>query len=409
MKKVNSYSVLFYTKNSKENNEKKVPIYMRITINGKQVEISTKQWVDKKKWNNAGAVKGDNDEAKLINKTLESLRHKAWDTYLFLDDKYKIVTADSLKEHMSQDYEGQKSLMEVFEIHNKRVKDLVEKDYAPATLKRYDTTLKHVKDFLKFKYDRTDIRLFEIQYSFIEDFEHYFKSVRGCNHNSTLKYIKMFRKIINMAVKNEWLLRDPFARFTSKFKEVKRNFLSMEELETMQNKVFEIDRLNVVKDIFVFSCYTGLAYVDVAKLTKKNILKDEDGEYWLITKRTKTDIESNVPLLPVPLKIIEKYKNDPRCLEKGTLLPIMTNQKMNAYLKEIAIACGITNDLTFHLARHTFATTVTLAKGVPIETVSKMLGHAAIRTTQIYAKVIPQKIKEDMKQLKTKLYGSKNK
>jgi site-specific recombinase XerD len=201
----------------------------------------------------------------------------------------------------------------------------------------------------------------------------------------------------------EWVNKDPFAKYKQKFDKVNREFLSKEELAKIENRELSVVRLQWVRDLFVFSCYTGLAYIDTMRLSPANITIGIDSEYWLITKRQKTSNPVRVPLLPKALQIIDKYKGHPRALTEGTLFPVISNQKLNSYLKEIADLCGIHKNLTFHLARHTFATTIMLTNGVPIESVSKMLGHSKITTTQVYAKVIEQKLSVDMKTLKEKL------
>lgn len=226
--------------------------------------------------------------------------------------------------------------------------------------------------------------------------------MRKCNHNSTIKYLTNFRKVINRCVRNGWLPKDPFANFKMTLREVERIALTETELQTLIAQTFPTDRLRVVRDIFLFSCYTGLAYADVKKLKRSELIIGVDGEQWLVSRRQKTDISARIPLLPAALTIISKYKDHTHCQEKDLVLPILSNQKMNAYLKEIADACGIYKTLTYHIARHTFATTVTLTNGVPIETVSKMLGHRNLRTTQHYAKILDKKIGEDMKGLKSK-------
>lgn len=214
--------------------------------------------------------------------------------------------------------------------------------------------------------------------------------------------------MVNLALKNEWLERDPFAKFKKTFTKTNRECLTEMELKTVELKEFKIERLSFVKDLFVFSCYTGLAYIDVMQLTPGSITFGIDGDMWLFTNRQKTDTNVKIPLLPKALEIIEKYKEHPKAQADETLFPIISNQKLNSYLKEIADLCGITKNLTFHLARHTFATTVTLTNGVPIETVSKLLGHSSIRTTQIYAKVVERKVSEDMKLLKEKMSVKSN-
>jgi site-specific recombinase XerD len=209
--------------------------------------------------------------------------------------------------------------------------------------------------------------------------------------------------MINMAVRMGWIEKDPFSLFKAKFIKKGREFLTKDELNTIEKRDFEIERLQMVKNIFVFSCYTGLAYIDVMRLTPDNVRKGIDGMNWIYTQREKTSTPVRVPILKKAQKIIDIYKNHPRSKVKGTLFPNFSNQKLNSYLKEIADLCGIKKNLTFHIARHTFATTVTLSNGVPIESVSKMLGHTDLRTTQIYAKVVEKKISDDMTLLQRKL------
>jgi site-specific recombinase XerD len=201
---------------------------------------------------------------------------------------------------------------------------------------------------------------------------------------------------------NDWLDKNPFANYKSKVKEVERVYLTEEEIQNIINKDFKTDRLLLVRDIFLFSCFTGLAYIDVKNLTKSHISIGIDGEKWIFTHRQKTESASKIPILPITQMLIDKYEHHPQCMNEEKLLPILSNQKMNAYLKEIAAVCGIEKELTFHIARHTFATTVTLTNGVPIESVSKMLGHTNIKTTQHYAKILDRKVSEDMQVLKNR-------
>jgi site-specific recombinase XerD len=205
---------------------------------------------------------------------------------------------------------------------------------------------------------------------------------------------------------NNWIDRNPFSNYKTKIREVERVYLSEEEIENIINKDFKTDRLSLVRDIFLFSCFTGLAYIDVKNLTKSHISLGIDGEKWIFTHRQKTETASKIPILPITQMIIDKYEDHPECCNQNKLLPILSNQKMNAYLKEIAGVCEIEKELTFHIARHTFATTVTLTNGVPIESVSKMLGHKNLRTTQHYAKVLDKKVSEDMMILRNKMLNS---
>ena len=293
-------------------------------------------------------------------------------------------------------------LMEIFKHHNEQMATLVGQEYAPGTLERYNTSYKHTLAFLQWKYKVLDMDITRLDFEFISEYEFWLKSVRKCDHNTTLKYLSNFRKIINRCLRNGWLQRDPFMGFKMTKREVERTALTEFELQDLATKKFAIERLAIVRDIFLFSCYSGLAYSDVKKLKRSEIVIGIDGEKWLISKRQKTDIAARIPLLPPALVIIDRYISHPQCIQGDRVLPVFSNQKMNAYLKEIADLCGINKNLTYHIARHTFATTVTLSNGVPIETVSKMLGHRNLKTTQLYARILDHKISDDMKKLKKK-------
>lgn len=293
-------------------------------------------------------------------------------------------------------------LLTIFEDHNKRMKDLIGKEFSINTHKKYLTAISHTREFLKSQYRVNDIAISKVDIAFVNDFDFYLRNNKNCNNNSTIKYIRNFGKIIKQSYVNGWLEKDPFLSYKGKVREVERVYLSQEEIETIINKELAIKRLELVRDMFVFSCFTGLAYIDVFNLSKANIIIGIDGEKWISTHRQKTESASKIPILAVTQQIIDKYQNHPQCLSNNKLLPILSNQKMNAYLKELADLCNINKELTFHIARHTFATTVTLTNGVPIESVSKMLGHKDLRTTQHYAKVLDKKVSEDMKILKDK-------
>jgi site-specific recombinase XerD len=312
------------------------------------------------------------------------------------------INSETLKNKLLGIEERRRTLIPIFQDHNNKIKELVGKEYAPGTLERYKTSLKHTIDFLEWKYKISDIEIDKINHAFITDYEFYFRSVRNCANNTAVKYIKNFSKIIKICLANNWIDRNPFSNYKAKVREVERVYLSEEEIENIINKDFKTDRLSLVRDIFLFSCFTGLAYIDVKNLTKSHISLGIDGEKWIFTHRQKTETASKIPILPITQMIIDKYADNPQCLNEDKLLPILSNQKMNAYLKEIAGVCEIEKELTFHIARHTFATTVTLTNGVPIESVSKMLGHKNLRTTQHYAKVLDKKVSEDMKILRDK-------
>ena len=396
-------SILFYLKRAKANAQGLAPIFQRITINGRRLDNSTGKFVDPSKWHpEMSKMRGNSEEARLINGHLDNLRTKILIAEKELNKKDIPVNLETLKNMMLGTKERQRLLVPIFEEHNNKIKELLGIEYAPGTYERYQTSLKHTKDFLNWKYSISDIDITKIDHAFITDYEFYLRSVRKCANNTAVKYIKNFNKIIKLCLANDWLEKNPFANYKSKVKEVERVYLSEGEIQNIINKDFKTERLSLVRDIFLFSCFTGLAYIDVKNLTKSHISIGIDGDKWIFTHRQKTESASKIPVLPVTQMIIDKYADHPQAINEEKLLPILSNQKMNAYLKEIAAVCEIEKELTFHIARHTFATTVTLTNGVTIESVSKMLGHKNLRTTQHYAKVLDKKVSEDMKILRDK-------
>ncbi|RTY89307.1 site-specific integrase [Flavobacterium sp. RSP46] len=402
-------SILFYAKRAKASVNGLVPIYTRITVNGQRIELSTNRFVEISKWSTeAGKMKGSSEEARSINTHLDMFKIKIIDVQMELIHKNINITSEALKNRLLGTQERQRTLIPIFKDHNNKIKELVGKEYAPGTLERYNTSLKHTVEFLEWKYKVSDIDINKIDHAFITDYEFYLRSVRNCANNTAVKYLKNFNKIIKICIANHWIERNPFANYKSKVKEVERVYLSEDEIQNILNKDFKTERLSLVRDIFLFSCFTGLAYIDVKNLTKSHISLGIDGEKWIFTHRQKTESASKIPILPITQMIIDKYEDHPECNNQNKLLPILSNQKMNAYLKEIAGVCEIEKELTFHIARHTFATTVTLTNGVPIESVSKMLGHKNIRTTQHYAKILDKKVSEDMMILRNKMLNCNN-
>ncbi|MDI1255576.1 MAG: site-specific integrase [Flavobacterium sp.] len=395
----------FYAKSTKANTTGQFPIYIRLTVNGNRLEFSTKKFVDSSRWlADLAKMKGTTEEARSINSYLDLMKSKVLDIQMELIHKNQDVNIENFKSKLFGLEEKQRMLVPIFQDHNNKIKELVGKEYASGTLERYTTSLKHTIEFLEWKYKVSDIDITKINHAFITDYEFYLRSVRNCANNTAVKYIKNFNKIIKICLANDWLEKNPFANYKSKVREVERTYLSEEEIQSIIEKDFKTERLSLVRDIFLFSCFTGLAYIDVKNLTKSHISIGIDGDKWIFTHRQKTESASKIPILPVTQMIIDKYENHPQCNNENKLLPILSNQKMNAYLKEIAGVCEIEKELTFHIARHTFATTVTLTNGVPIETVSKMLGHKNIQTTQHYAKILDRKVSEDMKILRDKIF-----
>jgi site-specific recombinase XerD len=402
----NTFGVIFYLRKYKATNDGKAPIYARITVNGHRTDVSVKRSIDPANWNaNKGMAKGSKEEVVKLNNFLEQYRSGIVESYQQLLLQKKLITAELVKDKFTGEDQAEFTVCKLIEYHNTEQIQVLE----PGTMKNYYTTQKYIQEFIIERFGTKDKYLSELTYKFITDFEYYLrnrtpeKGQKPLNNNGLMKHIERFCKMVNLAVRLEWIDRNPFHAYQLKFDKVEREFLTKDELTRIENKYFNIVRLQVVKDLFIFSCYTGLAYIDVFNLTPANLVEKSENNIWIMTNRQKTNEPVKVPLLPKALEIVEKYKGHPQALAEGKVLPTLSNQKLNSYLKEIADMCDITKPLTFHIARHTFATTVTLTNGVPIETVSKLLGHSKLTTTQIYAKVIESKLGDDMARLSERL------
>jgi len=395
--------ILYYLPNGKINKKGETPIYCRITINGERVTFSTQRYIAPKKWDAVNQkVIHRCDESKTINPHLNSLTNKIYESHFKLESSGDKVTALALKYSiLGEKHKNSKSLFDVFEEHNRKMSSLIDLEYAVGTAKRYETTLKHLRDFVKWKYKQTDFKVRNVNHEFVHELDYYMRSVRKCSNNTTVKYVKNFRKIIKLALANSWMDKDPFVNYKTKIKKIDRGYLTQQELNAIMQKNFAVKRLEQVRDISVFLCYTGLSYCDTFKLTSANLVTDDNGVLWIKAKRTKTDTPIHVPVLPIAAEILNKYKSS--IDDTGKLLPVLSNQKMNAYLKEIADLCGIEKRCSCHLFRHTFATTVTLANGISLESVSKMLGHTNLVTTKIYARMLDSRVLSEMQTLSSKL------
>jgi len=385
----------------------KAPLSIRITINGLRAEIRAHREVILTLWDaKAQRVKGYTEEAKSLNAHLETIKGSLRLHESRLIAAGKTVTAELLKNEFLGVRPNQKTLCQVFDIHLIKYKErVVAGNKSPATLDKYRYTLDKIKAFLKFQYKISDILLEDIQRSFPHDLEFYLSTVEKLAHNTTMKYIMQLKSVLLRAMEMGWLGADPTAGFQLSFQQNDPIRLEMEELKRLATKAIPGERLAQVRDCYVFMCYTGFAYEDTAGLGPDNIFIGIDGHKWIAKNRQKTDQQECVPLLPVSIELIEKYKDNAYCQRNNKLLPILSNQKFNGYLKEIADICGINKNLTTHTARHTFATTVTLENDVPIETVSHMLGHRSIKTTQRYARVTRKKVSVNMEVLKNKLFA----
>lgn len=395
-----SFGLLFFMRKPKNYQTGPLPIYLRITVDGGSKELSTKRKCDPLFWSSkSGRATGKKESVKELNSYLDALEQMVFHAKKKLIESDKEITVEAIKAVMTGTDEKKVTLLAVFKKHNEQMKALEGSEFSPNTIARYETTLTHTAAFISWKFGSEDIDIKKLNYEFITEFCFWFKSVQKCNHNSTMKYLSNVKKIVLIYVKSRWIPADPFADFKFTKKHVERVALTEHDLTKLSMKKFASERLSTVRDIFLFSCYTGLSYADVEKLKHTEIKPGFDNNQWIITNRQKTNTSTRVPLLPEASSIIAKYRDHEKCLNNDSVLPILSNQKMNAYLKEIATIAGINKELTFHIARHTFATTITLNHGVPIETVSKMLGHTNIKQTQHYAKLTDKKVSEDMQNL----------
>jgi integrase len=381
----NSFGLSFFLKTPRNAGNLR-NIYLRITVDGIPRETSIKRKWEASRWDQkTERAIGTKEDAKALNFFLDSLLMKVNECKSELLYSGKPVTSEKIMDYILGRLTPRIKVLEEFESHNREMAALIGRGYAEGTLDRFSITINHLREFIRIKFNRVDIEFADLDLAFIKDFEFYLRTVRNCSNNTTLKYIANFKKIVLRAIDKEIILKDPFKNFKGRKTKVIKKPLSSQELHELENHYFTTDRLNVVRDVFVFQCYTGLAYIDAYQLKKTEIKKGVDGKLWIISARQKTGSETNVPLLPQALKIIDRYKDHPLCLERGTVLPVSSNQKMNEYLKEIANLCGFPFTLNTHMARRTFGSTVTLNNNVPIHVVKEMLGHASVKQTEAYA------------------------
>jgi integrase len=403
-----SFGLTFFLKSSSKESKERT-IYLRVTVDGVPKETSTKRKWDSMRWNQKlERASGTKEDAKAVNLFLDSLAAKVNHCRTNLMLEGDTITAQRLIDFILGKTVSKAKVMEEFELHNREVLALVPKEYSKVTYIRYETAKSHVKQFLKYKYEIEDLEFRELSYEFIKDFEFYLKTVKSISNNTTLKYISNFKKIVLRAIDKDIITVDPFKRFKGKKEKIVKRPLTRQELSLLETHPLPVERLAVVRDVFVFQCYTGLAYIDVYNLKNADIKVGDDDELWIISERQKTGSSFNVPLLPQALRIIERYKDHPQCLLRNTVLPVISNQRMNGYLKEIADLCGIESTLNTHKARRTFGSTVTLNNNVPIHVVKEMLGHSSVKQTEEYALTEQQAIGKEMRVLRDKLKGSES-
>ena len=405
-----NYSLHFFLKKPRNYVSGPKAIYMRITVAGfTPKEASAGRTCEPKSWiSSANRAKGNSESAKTLNAYLDAIDLNVEQAHTYLKKMGLEISSESIMDKYLGKEEKPRYLMEIFADHNQKMEAMIGKGFEANTLKGYKSSVTHLEGYLALDYKKADIDIRKIDHEFILGYEFYLATAKNIGGISVAKYMKHFRKIINLCLAHRWIVVNPFAFYKNKAKPKEREFLSKAELDVIEKKAFGVKRIEQVLDIFVFCCYTGLSYADVKKLQRSEISKGDDGQLWIFTNRKKNTNAARIPLMTFPKSLMEKYQDHSDCALKGVVLPVLSNQKMNSYLKEIADRCDIAKVLTFHIARHTFATTVTLNNDVPIESVSKMMGHKDIRTTQHYAKVLDMKVSRDMIELERKLTQSES-
>ena len=391
--------LLFWIHTAHTNNQGRAPITMRITINGQRAELKTGVTIEPDLWDKESqSITGSSPLIKQYNATLVGFATQAWTCYSKAITNKEAITAASVKNFILNKDQPKNGLLEAFMFHVANLKLRVGLDVAARTINNYLSVQRKLELYIPLKFGSADIPLSKLNKDIIADFDLYIRK-QGLKHNAVVKNMQNFRSLLKVCMKHGWLEKDPFVYYSFRLDDTERGYLSPGELKTMEEILLPSDRLDHVRDIFIFCCYTGLAYADVSKLSKSHIEVGEDGIIWIKLNRSKTKSRSVIPLLPRAREILDKYNNYAETNAGKKLLPVISNQNLNKYLKEVAVLCGITKRMSMHLARHTFATTVTLGRGIDIMTVSKMLGHKNLRTTQIYSKVTELKIADDMKKL----------
>ena len=399
-----TFKVLFYVKKGSEKPNGNLPLMCRLTVDGEIKQFSCKMDIPLRLWDvKNNRASGKSVEAQKINLAVDKIRVEVNRRYQELMQTDGYVTAAKLKDTYLGIGVKQETLLKLFEQHNAEFAKKVGHSRAQGTFRRYQTVCSHIREFLPHTYKREDIPLKELNLTFINDFEYFLRTEKKCRTNTVWGYMIVLKHIISIARNDGRLPFNPFAGYINSPESVDRGYLTQKEIQTLMDAPMKNTYHELVRDLFVFSVFTGLAFIDVYNLRPEHVSEDSNGNLWIVKPREKTNNLCNIPLLSIPKQILDKYKDNPYCMDKGTLLPVPCNQKMNSYLKEIADLCGIKKNLTTHTARHSFASVIALANNVSLPNVAKMLGHSSTRMTQHYAKVLDQTILRDMQYVERKI------
>lgn len=393
-------SVSFYLQHKRRNALNLAPIIIRIRLQGQKRDISSGVRINPETWDSKfGAVKGKSQSAKQANELLALAKSKLLKIFIQASYAGEVCLDDIVELYHGKPVQKQPQLLELVLEHNQHIQKRIGVDYAESTWEKYQAMKIRLTQFVQECLQKRDVPLKQLDRKFIESFFIYLKSVHQNQHNSATKTAKNLKRVLSYAVEHGYMEQNPFLGYKCGYRETVRTVLTMEELQLIEQKRFSMFRLELVKDLFLLQCYTGLSYVDLAGLRWKNIVNGSGGVYWLEIVRQKTGSITQIPLFPVALRIIGKYNRNEDLPADKLLLPAYCIQKTNSYLKEIADICGINKVLTTHAGRRTFASTVMLNNGVRIEAVGRMLAHSNIRITQQYAKVYDQHLLDQTKHI----------
>ncbi len=392
-----TFRVLFYLKRNAPKKNGLVPVMCRITVNGKVAQFSSKLDVEEKQWNvELGRMTGRSLVAQETNRMLDKIRVGINKAYQEICDRDNYVTAEKVRNEFLGMGQNHKTILAVFRQHNEDYAKMVGKMKSERSYLKYCTVYNHLSEFIQQRYKLSDIALRELTPAFITDFELFLRTEKGHCTNTVWSYMMPFKNIIYMAINNGWIPRDPFYAYRITKEETKRGFLTKEEITLLINGSFKKKSYELIRDLFIFCTFTGLSWCDMYNLTTDNLQTSFDGHLWIKTDRQKTGVSSNIRLLDVAKHIIEKYEG---MAEGNKVFPSPCYANCRNGIKVIAKKCGINKNITWHQSRHSYATTICLSNGVPIETLSRMMGHTSIRSTQIYAKITAEKVSSDMEKL----------
>ena len=406
MRSKTNFRVSFFLKKTKLLKNGEASVAMRITVDGQRIENNIRKSILPSLWDQSKErVKGTSASAVDLNRFIEEARIRIHQIVTELQQEGAEINPLIVQQRfygVGQVRKQERTILQVIQEHNDEAKKLIGKDFVEITWRRYETMKRYLGELIKQKYGVNDLPLSDFTGEVIRAYEVYLKTKKDLCQNTLIRYMKALKKITNRCLANDWIQKDPFAGIKFREDPTDPEFLTLEEVDRIYNCNPGSKRLDVIRDMFLMSAFTGLAFTDVSQLTEDHIVIDNDGNKWIRKPRQKTKQMSNIPLLDIPLAIIEKYQGDKKAARKGVLLPIPSNQVMNRYLKEIATICKINKHLTMHTARHTYAT-ICLSQGVSLKNVSKMLGHASVKMTERYARVLDSSILRDMNAIRDTL------